>query len=153
MPTKAPKLPDISAQHASALDGLDQALAFLDELLAKPRYPVPRGETPVYMQMRRDFPYVVHETKDPQVQILLNRNYKPLGNSSRTAEDWVDYETCTNMHVRFSDMEISEVCAPERDRSLFGDGNPPWDGKRFATAYRKRLQKLRDLVARSSGAA
>ena len=143
------KIPDISATHVSAFAAVSHAIAFLAELLAKSKYPVPKGETPLYLKMRRDFPYVIHETKDVDVQILVNRNYKPLGNSSRTAEDWVDYEACKNGHVRLSRLQIDAVCAPEQDRSLFGDGNSPWNGKREANAYMKRLLKLRDALIES----
>ena len=147
MTSKTPKLPDISASHASARSAVDFAVNFLSELLERPRYPIPKGETPLYLLMRRDLPYVIHETKSPDIQILVNRNYKPLGNSSRTAEDWVDYELFTNVHVHLSPAQVHAICAPDRDRSLFGDGAPPWSGKRAANAYLKKLLKLRQALA------
>lgn len=149
MDEKTSQFPDISGSHSNALAAVDHAIAFLAELLAKPRFLVPKGETPLYLKMRRDFPYIVHETNVSETQILVNRNYKPLGNSSRTAANWVDYDVCTNMHVRLSRTQIDAVCAPARDSSLFGDGDTPWNGKRYANAYMKRLLRLRVAISES----
>ncbi len=146
MSTKSPELPDISASHRNALAGIKHALLYLDNLLAKPRFQIPKSETAAYMQMRRDFPYVIHSTNDPSVQILVNRNYKPLGNSSRTGEDWVNYDVCTNMHLRLSSTEITSVSVFKGDQYLFDDSAPPWSGRSQAEAYRIRLQELRKLV-------
>lgn len=147
MTAKVLKLPDISESHATALEAVDFAVNFMVELLGRPRYPVPRGVTPLYLQMRRDLPYVIHETTNPDTQILVNRNYKPLGNCSPTAEDWVDYELFTNGHVHLSAAQVHAICAPDRERSLFGDGAPPWNGKRYATAYMTKLLKLREAIS------
>lgn len=147
MTTKSAELPVVSTSHVNVLSGINHALHYLDNLLAKPRFPIPKGETAAYVQMRRDFPYVIHSTNDPSVQILLNRNYKPLGNSSRTGDDWVDYEACTNMHVQFSSNKIASVRAFNGHQYLFDDSAPPWSGKRHAEAYRMRLLELRGLVA------
>lgn len=140
------KLPDISSSHSSALEAVDFAIQFLTLLLNKPRFIVPKGETELYLQMRRDFPYIVHITSQEGIQILVNRNYKPLGNSSRTAEDWVNYDACVNMHVQLTETQINSVIEPKRDNSLFGDGNPPWNGKRESNAYMKRLLALKKAI-------
>ncbi len=140
------KIPDICASHSSALEAVDFAIQFLSDLLSKPRFIVPKGETELYLQMRRDFPYVIHKTSQEGVQILVNRNYKPLGNSSRTTEDWVNYDTCIHMHVHLTDTQINEVNVPNIDSSLFGDGNPPWNGKRESNAYMKRLLGLKKAI-------
>jgi hypothetical protein len=147
MTVKVPKLPDVSASHPTALAAVEFALNFLVELLSRPRYPIPKGGTPLYLQMRRDLPYFIHETKNPDTQILVNRNYKPLGNSSLRAEVWVDYELFTNFHIHLSAEQVQTICAPDGDRSLFGDGVPPWSGKRSANAYLNKLLKLREAIA------
>ncbi len=115
-------------------------------MLAKSRFTVGQGVTKIYLELRRDLPYKVHETSVDGVQILVNRNYKPLGNSAKTAENWVDYEQATNMHVRLTPEEVRSVVSPGRESGLFGDGNPPWHGRKEATEYLERLRKLRTLI-------
>ena len=146
MATRRVEIPDISSSHISAKDAIAQAVRLLESALAKARYVIPRSETKGYLEMRRDLPYVVHETELPGTQILVNRNYKPLGNSSRTGAGWVKYEECRNMHVKLTSEQIRSFAGPGRERALFGDGDPPWAGRKEAKAYLERLKKLSALV-------
>ena len=139
-------VPDISATHSSARDAVDHAISFLAAELAKPRFTIPKGESKLYLQMRRDLPYVLHKTELSDTQILLNRNYKPLGNNSRTGENWVNYEQTSAGHVKLTAPQIASVASAGRERSLFGDGNPPWFGRHEASAYLERLRALRGLL-------
>ena len=136
------QVPDISTDHATARDAVAHAIKFLGALLAKPRFTIQRGETKLYLEMRRDLPYVIHKTALKDTQLLVNRNYKPLGNNSRTRENLVNYELAINGHVKLTPNQIESVASPSRGRSLFGDGNPPWAGKREAVAYLERLELL-----------
>jgi hypothetical protein len=142
----------ICASHASALEAVDHAIRSVEAALAKPRYVVPKGETKAYLEMRRDLPYIIHETDLPETQILVNRDYKPLGDNARTGERWVKYEDFKNMHVRLTTAEIKSVVSDGRERGLFGDGNPPWAGRRGAEAYLERLKRLRVILRLHSSA-
>lgn len=141
MSTKV-QVPDISASHLSARDAVAHAIKFLAAQLARPRFVVPKGESRLYLEMRRDLPYVIHETALPGTQLLVNRNYKPLGNNSRTGENWVNYESATNGHSKLTPAQVASVVGPLHEWGLFGDGNPPWAGKREAAAYFERLKTL-----------
>jgi hypothetical protein len=144
--TRQIEVADISASYISAAEAVDHAIVELSAMLAKARFTVGQGVTKVYLELRRDLPYRIHETSLVGVQILVNRNYKPLGNSSKTAEDWVNYEEATNMHVQLSAAQIHSLVSPGRESGLFGDGNPPWHGRKEASAYLERLKKLRALL-------
>jgi hypothetical protein len=147
MPTKKTELLDVSSTHTSALHAVDLAVDFLSKLLTKPRFSKPTATSEAYLRMRRDLPYVIHETSISGTQILVNRNYKPLGNSAGAHSKYVSYESMANLHVRFSEAEIAKVSTPGRDSCLFGDANPPWAGKREALAYMVRLSTLREILA------
>jgi hypothetical protein len=146
MPIAKNKPQDISSSHASASDAVDYAISFLSEELSKKRFVVPPGESELFLQMRRDLPYFIHDTDLPDTQVLLNRNYKPLGNNSRTGEGWVDYNLATNFHVQLSPQQIASSVSQGCTRGLFNDGNPPWRGRKDATAYLERLLKFRELL-------
>lgn len=140
------QLPDVSATHQSALQAVDKAIALLQREIEKPRFRIPKGENALYLEMRRDLPYVIHDTALAGIQILVNRNYKPLGNSSKTGDGWVSYESSTGCHVRLTSAQIAAVIGVEDERGLFGDASPPWFGKRQASSYLERLKLLRTFL-------
>lgn len=146
MASKQIEIPDISGSFQSAAEAVDHAIAQLATMLARQRFTVGQGATKIYLELRRDLPYRIHDTSIEGVQILVNRNYKPLGNSSRTADNWVNYEQATNMHVMLKIEEIRSVVFHGRESGLFGDGNPPWQGRVEATDYLERLRKLRAVI-------
>ncbi len=94
--------------------------------------------------MRRDLPYVIHDTESPGTQILVNRKYKPVGS---TAEDFVNYEEFTNLHVRLTEDQIRSVACPSHERGLFGDASAPWHERSNATDYLTRLKALHKLLS------
>lgn len=139
------EVPDFSASHGSSTDAIARAIFLMESALAKRSFTIPRTSR-VYLEMRRDLPYVLNETRIPDTQILVNRNYKPLGNNSRAHENWVEYEAFTNLHVHLAPHELDSVVSTGRERGLFGDENPPWASRVHAVAYLERLKRLIALV-------
>lgn len=135
-------LQDLARVHDCAETAVAHAMADLRASLTRTRYP-PKIGSHVHMEMRRDFPYVIHDTKLPGVQILVNRNYKPLG---ATSTDWLVYEDFPNLHVRLSPDQIAALVKPPHERGLFGDGSAPWRGRKEASAYLKRLDLLLNFL-------
>src|SRR5882724_2711012 len=129
------EVPDISATHTSPLQAIDHAMRAVEAHLAKPDFWVPIGENAIYLGLVRDLPYMAHETHLPGTQILVNRNYKPLGNNARPDEGWADYEQQLNLHVRLSPVQIAEVASPLKALALFSDKDAPWQGREEAAAY------------------
>lgn len=152
MPIDSTRYPieDISARHSSAKDAVRHAIESLEGLLAKPRFTIGKGESRQYLELRRDMPYVVHETSLTDTQILVNRNYKPLGSNSRAHQNDVNYEEHDVGHIHLSNEQIATVTSPGRERGLFGDGNPPWRGRKEAKEYLARLKRLYELLSRST---
>jgi hypothetical protein len=147
MPANSIELPDVSGSHSSALAAVDFAMDYLAALLKRPRFSKPTASSETYLRMRRDLPYVVHETSISGIRILVNRNYKPLGNGAGTHANFVNYEATVNLQVRISQNDIAKISTPGRESCLFGDANPPWAGKREAGAYFTRLSSLRQILA------
>src|SRR5579862_354749 len=105
---------DLSRAWPTARDAVEHALKDIEAALSSTRYQRKKGG--VYYEMRRDMPYVIHATKTPGVQILVNRNYKPLGSNEPTSGQFLDYEEFPNAHVRLSSDQIAKVVSPGRDR-------------------------------------
>lgn len=145
MSLKITDLPDISQNHASAADAVAYAIAKLESALSVSRFSY-KGVSLGYFELRRDMPYIIHETSIENTYILVNRNYKPLGSNKATASDWVQYEDCTNLHVNLTKQQISSVVSPPHEAGLFGDGNPPWSTRANANAYLVRLKALLSLI-------
>lgn len=140
------KFTDISASHNSAKDAVARAIGMIELALSRSRFVLPKGGTGSIAEMRRDLPYCIHSTKIFGTQILVNRNYKPLGNSSETGENWVEYERIENMHVQLSPSEILEVTGQRGEGYLFGDENRPWDQRKFALDYLSKLERLHEFI-------
>ena len=141
MPMTIEDLSDISRSHNSAAEAVAYAIASMESALSVARYSL-RGPSRGYYEMRRDMPYIIHETAIPNTYILVNRNYKPLGSSQPTGGDHAIYEEFTNLHVRLTPDQIASVASPGHMHGLFGDGNPPWSGRKAANAYLARLRVL-----------
>lgn len=142
-------LPDVSCSYASAVEAVWRAIDQLDVMLAaKGAYPN-RQALPI---LRRDLPYVVHETALEGKQILLNRQYKPLGCNLADSGKWVSYEAYPQLHVHLTEDEIGEIACPPYPNALFGDGCPPWGSKQQAMEYRTRLQRLYRFITRTEKA-
>ena len=142
---KRVELEDLSRSHSSAKTAANHAIQWLSVLLSKSSFSIKAGGL-AYRTMRRDLPYVIHDTSIPGTQILVNRHYKPVGSNVPASGPDAVYEEFLNLHVRLSAEEICTVVSPPHERGLFGDGNAPWHSKSNAKAYLERLKKLQALL-------
>jgi hypothetical protein len=142
---KRVELEDLSRSHSSAKAAVSHAIQWLSGLLAKSSFSVKAGGL-TYRTMRRDLPYVIHDTSIPGTQILVNRHYKPVGSNVPASGPNAIYEEFDNLHVQLGTKEIQSVVSPPHERGLFGDGNAPWHSKSNAKAYLERLEKLQGLL-------
>ena len=140
------KLEDISGTHVSAAHAVAYAIASLEAVLAAPRFTI-KASSRTYSEMRRDMPYVIHTTAIPGTFLLVNRNYKPVGNNLPTHGEHVKYEEFKNLHVRLTPQQIASVVSPGHSHGLFGDANPPWSSRKDANAYLARLKALHAILA------
>jgi len=93
-------IPDISRNHQSVVEAVTHAIKLLETKLSPHRYYVRFGSR-IYQEMRRDMPYRIHKIAIQGTQILVNRNYKPLGSNLSTWGDGVvTYEDYKNHHVQ-----------------------------------------------------
>lgn len=136
------KIIDISESHANAKIAVEHAINALNAILKKPRFSINPGESKIYLELRRDLPYAVHSLSFKEAKILLNRNYKPLGNPSKTGKNWVDYEKFNNMHIKLTAEQIFSIVPFESEVRFFGDNNSPWISRVHASNYIVRLEKL-----------
>lgn len=136
------EMDDHSHNHPSAIDAVSFAIKSLESALTISRYSF-RGVTRPYLEMRRDMPYAIHETSISGTQILVNRNYKPLGSNIEAGEEHLIYEHFSNIHVQLTTLQIASV---SNHGYLFGDENPPWNGRAVAKSYLKRVDMLRKLL-------
>jgi len=94
-----------------------------------------------YEEMRRDLLYVIHKTEIPDTYILLNREYKPLGFGT----SWVRYEDFPNLHVYLTVADLAKL-KTKLGASLYLFGEQPWNGKRAARNYLKRLREAYQIL-------
>jgi hypothetical protein len=137
-------LPDVSQSYETAAEAVWHAIGLME--VARPRGKKRRRDVDTLLVLRRDLPYMIHETTIPDTQILVNRQYKPLGCSLSGSDKWVRYEDYVPMHIHLSQKQISAVVAPPYHRALFGDGCAPWHNRDDAIDYLKRLQRLHELL-------
>jgi hypothetical protein len=97
----------------------------------------------IHPRLKRDLPYVLHETDREGYYMLVNRAYKPVGMDTG---EWVDYEQYRHLHVKLTNEELQNVVLPPYSHGLFGDGSAPWRKRVHAEAYLARLRKLRTLL-------
>jgi hypothetical protein len=149
MVIKLADINDLSRSHGCAIDALNFAINRLETALAVSRYSF-SGVTRPYLEMRRDMPYAIHETSIPGTQVLVNRNYKPLGSNIETGGEHLRYEDFTNLHVHLTKGQVASVANRGEEVYLFGDENSPWNSRAAAKAYLKRLVMLRGLLETST---
>jgi hypothetical protein len=121
------------------------AITWLSELLARPSFNVKIGGTR-YTELRCYLPYIIHDTDLDGTQILVNREYKPVGSATPRFGPLANYEEHVNLHVRLSPQQIQSVVSPPHMRGLYGDENPPWRKKSDAKAYMERLKRLHAIL-------
>lgn len=142
-------LPDLSRNYRSAAHAVACAVEELEAALSGSAYWLQeRGRT--YFELRRDLPYGIQETELPGTQILVNRQYMPLGNPLKKWGTRVAYEDYQNLHVRLTPEEITNILGPRSQTALFDDGSAPWLGRKVAKAYLVRLKLLLERLDRSS---
>ncbi len=135
-------LPDLSDRYSSTLEALDFAIGSLWTTIEAGTWRIGGARA---LEMRRDLPYSILDMPAlPGVQIVVNREHKPLGG---TAAERVPYQEWPMGHVRLSRAQIAEVVEPGRATELFSDRTAPWGKKADAEKYLARLERLRDLVS------
>ncbi len=136
------KLQDLSHTHRTAAEAVQHAIIDLKAVLTAPRYKYKVGSH-TYLEKRRDMPYVISDISSmPGAQILVNRQYKPVGSNLPTGAPFVEYEDYPNLHTHLTAEQIAKVVSPGHERGLFGDVNAPWAGRKEAEAYLRRLWQL-----------
>jgi hypothetical protein len=138
-------LQDLSGQYTQGAEAVEHALVALEAALSARTFPV-RPDRFVEMQMRRDMPYVIHDTSEPNTQILVNRQYKLLGSTLPDGAKWVRYEDYPQFHVHLTQAEIAGVVCPLQKTGLFDDGLAPWRGRSEASGYLIRLRRLHEIL-------
>lgn len=140
--TAVSQLDDLSGHHKDAKAAAYYGLRTLINV-PRTRYPM-RVNTGLYHRLRRDLVYVIHDVALPNTQILVNREYKPLG--SNMLDGWARYEDYPHLRVHLTPKQIAAVCAPCTPGALFDDGCPPWQSPSDAKAYLDRLKRLLDAL-------
>lgn len=144
MTKKDAVIDDISKNHTNAAAAVDFAIDYMKTALSAKRYSYKgKNNQPRYDEMRRNILYCIHYTSIQNTQILLNRNYKPLGSNSK---DWIIYEQFKNLHIELTDIQIETVSEKNAFRCLFQDYNPPWSNRYNAKEYLNRLIEFRKLL-------
>jgi hypothetical protein len=138
-------LEDESRSYTCPARAVGTAKSLLYAVISEPRWPKPTGRIgrSYDLLMHRDLPYVIHFTDIPGTQILVNRQYKPVG--SNLVYPWVRYEDYANLHTQLTPAQIAAICSP-LPTALFDDGNPPWKGRREAREYMKKLELLSSFL-------
>jgi hypothetical protein len=134
-------VPDIWQKFSSPQDVVQFAIDYMTTLLAVPRFQVGiRSQT--YWEMRLWLPYVV-ETAHGTAQLLVNREYKPVGMDTT---EHVDYDKFTAFHTKLHAKQIDAFSHRLTGHGyLYGDN--PWSSRKAAEMYLKRLKNLETALA------
>ena len=86
-------------------------------------------------------PYRIHEAGVDSKWLLVNRQYKPVGNNKR--EVWAVY-AAMKIHFVLDDAIAIDVSRPDHVRSsgFYGDGSQPWSSRADAEGYLERMRRL-----------
>lgn len=133
---------DICGQFVSAANAINVAVDYMACLLAVPRFKVSPW-TKVFMEMHAWLPYCVSAI-GAGTQILVNRDYKPLGQKTK---DWAKYEEFEHLHCHLSDEHLKAVSPrPQSLGFLYNDGCTPWGSRKNAEVYLERLHLLQSAL-------
>jgi hypothetical protein len=142
---------DVSGHLVSAANAVAFAIEYMEPLIAMPRFKVPTSSV-ARLEMRAWLPYRIHETDIEGAQVLVNRQYKPVGRPPGPSrlDDWLAYEAFPQLHLRLPERDIRSVCDPNHAHTggLYGDGSTPWFSRRNAQDYVTRLEALQRLLMR-----
>ena len=135
------RVEDICARFVSPSNAIDFAIAFMQALLALPRYRVAHA-TQAQWEMRCWLPYGAHRLADAAgTQILVNRRYKPVGQAS---DEFANYDQFRRLHLSLSPTQLDAISARTASEGfLYNDGCLPWRSRAHAEAYLERLHRLR----------
>jgi hypothetical protein len=133
-------VPDIWREFASAKNAVDFAIAYMSTILKTPRYQVGL-RSQAYWEMRLWLPYVL-ETVTPAGQVLVNREYKPVGLDST---EHVDYRKFATLQTNLSAEQIQVFSHAETGQGYLY-GLSPWGSRKAAETYLKRLQMLQTAL-------
>lgn len=139
---------DICDKFASAENSVDFAVAYMASLLTMPRFRI-YSASRANWEMRCWLPYCVHSADDyddsgVKGQILVNRRYKPVG---QTSKQRVKYGAYTNLHLKLSESERKALTPYGCSTGyLFNDGTAPWHSRSNAERYLTRLQALQAML-------
>lgn len=132
----------ICDRFVSMENAVDFAISYMSILLTVPRYRI-YGASKVYEEMRCWFPYCACNL-DGGRQILVNRRYKPVG---ETSADWVDYAQFPHLHTQLQEPQLFAITPRGASKGyLFYDGCPPWDSRQDAEGYLTRLRLLQAML-------
>lgn len=133
---------DICQEFGSARNAVDFAIAYIECLLAVPRFRVDRASK-AYWEVRLWLPYEVSENGE-NTQILVNRQYKPVGKISTA---WVNYEEFPHLETHLQSSELDAIAhRPTSSGYLYNDGCTPWSSRKDAARYLERLKKLQGFL-------
>lgn len=138
---------DVSDKFASVKNAVDVAVVYMSTLLAMPRYLIYPASR-VYWEMRCWLPYCIHHTGNADSdsaknRILINREYKPLGQISR---DWAEYEQYTSLHLMLTEEQLWGVSMGSGLGYLYNDGTCPWSSRKNAERYLSKLKQLQAML-------
>ncbi|WP_322979269.1 glyoxalase superfamily protein [Pseudomonas sp. C11] len=138
---------DIRGKFVSAVNALDYAIAYMGSLLSVPRFHI-NASSLANWEMRCWLPYSIHPIADDddfaQGQILVNRRYKPVG---QTSDEWTDYREHTRSHLKLDASQLKDITGNRcRQGYLFNDGSCPWHSRKLSEGYLERLLLLRDIL-------
>lgn len=130
----------MSLTQMSALQAIDKAIIFIKDAISAHRYMTEDD------LMRYNLPYAFHPTLIPNRDILLNRNYKPVGSCCVSGFPHVDYEAFPNLHVQLTQKKIQSVAISNVEGLYYLFDDLLWDSKAAGKEYLKRLIKLRGML-------
>lgn len=134
---------DISSKFVSAKNAINFAVSYMEKLLSVPRFKIQRPSL-VDIEMHHWLPYCL-VSKGNVGQILLNRQYKPVGMMS---DAWVEYDEFPNLKTSLTDEQLWAMSHPNAETPgfFYYDGDRPWNDRTKAEAYLGRLRIAQSIL-------
>jgi len=130
-------VPDILSKFISARNAVDFAIDYMSTILRTARYQVGL-RSQAYWEMRLWLPYEL-EPITPSTQVLVNREYKPVGLDST---EHVDYRKFEALQTNLSAEQVRMFSHAETGQGYLY-GLTPWGSRKAAEMYLIRLQMLK----------
>lgn len=135
---------DLSRAFVSVQNAITVAIDYMTCLLKVPRFKI-YSAAPAYWEMRAWLPYECHTLTHDMV-ILVNRNYRPVG---QVSTEWSKYEDFSHLHFHLTESLMQSFSARTASLGyLFNDGCPPWANRAAAVSYLERLKRLQAVLNR-----